>query len=149
MNLKIKKYKTGKKGAIYSLIYQNETDDALSLFMQKYYPLYKKEVESIVNRLQFMLDKSGFLDEYFISESPDSKNMVYKVMYLYSNPKLRLACIKLNRSVIIIGGGAVKKTQKWQEDEELSAIFKLLIKVDKYIANNEIDFQKDIIEIEI
>lgn len=149
MNLKIIKLTTGKKGGIYSLHLPGEIDDAFTAFLQKYYNQHNKEVESIVSRLQFMLDRSGFLEEFFVSESPDCKSLVYKVKYICPNPKLRLACIKLNDSIIIIGGGAVKQTQKWQEDHELSAIFNLLIKVDKYIENNEIVFDKNEIEIEI
>ena len=149
MNLKIIKYRAGKKGTIYSLLQPNDKDDSLTGFLQMYFQKYRKEVESIVNRLQFMIDKTGFLDEYFVSESPDSKNLIYKVKYLFPNPKLRLACRKLSTAVLIIGGGAVKKTQKWQQDSELADIFRLLLKIDKHIAVNGIDLNKDEIEIQL
>lgn len=150
MNIKIIRRRTGKKGTIYSIQLAGQPADSLDSFIQKYYPQNKEEVTSIAKRLEYMLNRTGFQETYFISESPDCKNLVYKIKYVYPHPKLRLACIRLNTSIIIIGGGAIKKAQKWQDDAELSVIYNLLIKIDTYIANNNnINFYNDEIEIEI
>lgn len=64
-----------------------------------------------------MLEVSGFLERYFRPEGKMRDNVCALPI---TSGKLRLYCLRMSDSILIVGNGGVKDTKKYQDSEELS-----------------------------
>lgn len=89
-----------------------------------------------------MMDAVGFLDRYF---RPEGKMRDRVAALPIQSNKLRLYCLRLSDSVLIVGNGGQKDTKTYQENPELNGYVINLQKLDDILRIAE---QKGTISIE-
>ncbi|MBQ7711654.1 MAG: hypothetical protein IJT39_07510 [Bacteroidales bacterium] len=90
----------------------------------------KEELSVILTAINRMLTASGFLERYFRPEG----NMGDHVVALpIERTKMRLYCLRMSDSVLIVGNGGVKSTKTYEEDESLNGYVITLQKLDKLL----------------
>ncbi|RQO75572.1 hypothetical protein DBR43_09550 [Pedobacter sp. KBW06] len=132
MNFEITKIEalSGRKVSIYTILPEGKTTTLFEDFLIENSVTYKKEVEDILYRIKIMADKEGAREGYFkINEG----KLEDSVCALYDKPgsKIRLYCIRLGNTAVILGGGGPKSKsiRSWQQDPALSKSVKQLIEV--------------------
>lgn len=100
------------------------------------------DLQKILNAIQHMMDAVGFLDRYF---RPEGKIRDRVSALPIQSSKLRLYCLRLSDSVLIVGNGGQKDTKTYQENPELNGYVINLQKLDDILRIAE---QKGTIRIE-
>lgn len=100
------------------------------------------DLQKILSALQRMLSAVGFLERYF---RPEGKMRDRVAALPIQASKLRLYCLRLSDSVLIVGNGGEKSTKTYEEDPELSGYVINLQKLDELLKLAE---QKGTISIE-
>lgn len=100
------------------------------------------DLQKILNAIQHMMDAVGFLDKYF---RPEGKMRDRVSALPIQSSKLRLYCLRLSDSVLIVGNGGQKDTKTYQENPELNGYVINLQKLDDILRIAE---QKGTIRIE-
>ncbi len=90
----------------------------------------KEELSVILTAINRMLTASGFLERYF---RPEGKMGDHVVALPIERTKMRLYCLRMSDSVLIVGNGGVKSTKTYEEDESLNGYVITLQKLDKLI----------------
>ena len=85
------------------------------------------DLQKILNAIQHMMDAVGFLDRYF---RPEGKMRDRVAALPIQSSKLRLYCLRLSDSVLIVGNGGQKDTKTYQENPELNGYVINLQKLD-------------------
>lgn len=137
-----------EKTGLFSIIFENETETELQKFLTKFKDNAERnqDLQNILNALRRILE-NGALERYFRYEG----KMKDKTVALPVLPgKLRLYCLRLSDSVLIVGNGGEKNTQTYEESSELNGYVITLQKLDALIregvANGSIVIEtKDII----
>lgn len=123
-----------------------EGDDATEF--QKFIEIFKEdatrkeELSVILTAINRMLNASGFLERYF---RPEGKMGDHVVALPVERTKMRLYCLRMSDSVLIVGNGGIKRTKTYEEDESLNGYVITLQKLDK-LLNHAIKSGKVIIE---
>lgn len=100
------------------------------------------DFQKILNAIQHMMDAVGFLDRYL---RPEGKMRDHVAALPIQSSKLRLYCLRLSDSVLIVGNGGQKDTKTYQENPELNGYVINLQKLDDILRIAE---QKGTISIE-
>lgn len=100
------------------------------------------DLQKILGAIQRMLSAVGFLERYF---RPEGKMRDRVAALPIQTSKLRLYCLRLSDSVLIVGNGGEKTTKTYEEDAELSGYVINLQKLDELLKSAE---QKGAISIE-
>lgn len=100
------------------------------------------DLQKILNALQRMMSAVGFLERYF---RPEGKIRDRVTALPIQSSKLRLYCLRLSDSVLIVGNGGQKTTKTYDEDPELNGYVITLQKLDDILRLAE---QKGTIRIE-
>ena len=100
------------------------------------------DLQKILNALQRMMSAVGFLERYF---RPEGKMRDRVAALPIQSSKLRLYCLRLSDSVLIVGNGGQKSTKTYDEDPELNGYVINLQKLDEILRMAE---QKGAIRIE-
>lgn len=87
----------------------------------------KQDLQVILNAIQKMLSASGFLERYF---RPEGKMSDHVVALPIERGKLRLYCLRMSDSVLIVGNGGIKHTKTYDEDADLSGYVITLQRLD-------------------
>jgi len=123
-----------------------EGDDATEFqkFIEKFKEdaTRKEELSVILTAINRMLNASGFLERYF---RPEGKMSDHVVALPVERTKMRLYCLRMSDSVLIVGNGGIKSTKTYEEDESLNGYVITLQKLDK-LLNHAIKSGKVIIE---
>ena len=123
-----------------------EGDDATEFqkFIEKFKEdaTRKEELSVILTAINRMLNASGFLERYF---RPEGKMSDHVVALPVERTKMRLYCLRMSDSVLIVGNGGIKRTKTYEEDESLNGYVITLQKLDK-LLNHAIKSGKVIIE---
>ena len=90
----------------------------------------KEELSVILTAINRMLTASGFLERYF---RPEGKMGDHVVALPIERTKMRLYCLRMSDSVLIVGNGGVKSTKTYEEDESLNGYVITLQKLDKLL----------------
>ena len=90
----------------------------------------KEELSVILTAINRMLTASGFLERYF---RPEGKIGDHVVALPIERTKMRLYCLRMSDSVLIVGNGGMKNTKTYQEDESLNGYVITLQKLDKLL----------------
>ncbi|MFA6059206.1 MAG: hypothetical protein WC756_13465 [Taibaiella sp.] len=117
-----------RKARIYSLSEVGCEDTLFDEFLYEIKDNNEPEMNDLLNRISVIAKDTGCIDGFF--DKPEG-SMGEDIFALYDPIKrsLRAYCIRLGHVAIIIGGGGVKKTRTWQEDEKLSKAMNLLKKI--------------------
>ena len=123
-----------------------EGDDATEFqkFIEKFKEdaTRKEELSVILTAINRMLNASGFLERYF---RPEGKMGDHVVALPVERTKMRLYCLRMSDSVLIVGNGGIKSTKTYEENESLNGYVITLQKLDK-LLNHAIKSGKVIIE---
>ena len=122
---------------IYSLQFTNADESEIERFYAKFKDSseYNADFERIINILMSMLDK-GALERFFRPEGKYS-DRVCALPVLRS--KLRLYCVRLSDKILVLGNGGIKKTEKYEEDDELRGYVLSLQTFDKLLKEGVAD----------
>lgn len=100
------------------------------------------DLQKILNAIQRMMNAVGFLERYFRHEGKFSDRVAALPI---QTSKLRLYCLRLSDSVLIVGNGGQKITKTYDEDPELNGYVITVQKLDDILHLAE---QKGTIRIE-
>ena len=94
---------------------------------------YHHDFNIIIAAVQKMMS-NGFLERYFRPEGKMSGRVGALPIH---KSRLRLYCLRLSDSVLIIGNGGIKDTQTYEESDELSGYVISLQKLDALLKAEE------------
>jgi len=133
-----------ESAGMFTIIFEGESYTEFQKFIMKgnENATLQPDLQKILVALQRMLNEVGFLERYF---RPEGK-MRDRVMALpIQSGKLRLYCLRLSDSVLIVGNGGQKTTKTYNEDKELSGYVVSLQKLDEILRSAE---RKGLVKIE-
>ena len=151
MNFRLKKNEelSGKRATIYTVETENGAD-LFEQFLLEYRGDNYDDIKNIVMRIRSISQKTGAQENFFkIREGRPGDG----VAALFDTPyrHLRLYCIRMGNSVVILGGGGIKKTRTLQEDpklrEENELLREVAAKVTEKMKQGDIYFTFDEMEL--
>lgn len=104
------------KGHLYSVCLEDEEDTLIEKFIEEVSETRESDAKEIVLRLRNMILKTGFADYYFKDKEGNYGDHV--VALRHNN--LRLYCIYLDHTAIIVGSGGEKNVRAYQDDPKLN-----------------------------
>ena len=119
------------KVGLFSIIFEGNSLNEFELFKERFkddakYQDDLNKVLSVINRVL----QNGAPERYFRFEGT-KKDDVWAIPP-YKN-RLRLYCLRMTDSVLIVGNGGVKDTRTYEENEELNGYVITLQKLDELI----------------
>ena len=145
------KHFTGSKATIYSVWFDDIQNTSFDLFLNENINVFKSELNFIIERLIAIGNIRGAREQYFkLNEGVPGDG----VCALFDIPgiKLRLYCIRYGTSIVIVGGGGLKKVNKLQQDKKLKDenyyLRDLSAIITKRIMEGEIWYSDDDMEFE-
>jgi hypothetical protein len=144
---------SGSEASVYSLYSEDEKCTLFEKFISENTTSFKSETIDILKRLKSIARKEGAREHYFKIREGKPGDLVCA---LYDMPKgnLRLYCIRLGGSLIILGGGGHKpKTiRALQSDPKLSFENRLMVKLSdellQRIKSKEIVYVNEYMDLE-
>lgn len=142
---------SGEGASIYSIQIEGEKDTLLENFLEEYSVKFEDEIGDIVDKIIKIGHEYGARSN-LINEGKGG--LFDGVFDIRDNPdiQLRLYGLKLRHTLIILGGGGQKTTQKIQEDPNLTyyqEIMKDLSKqIDERLANEDFSISEDNYDLE-
>lgn len=144
---------SGNKASVYSLFSEDEKCTLFEKFMSENSISFKSETNDILQRLKSIAWKDGAREQFFKTREGKPGDLVC-ALYDRPNSHLRLYCIRLGGSLIILGGGGHKpKTiRALQSDPKLNFENSLMIKLsDEFfhrLRKKEISYANDFMDLE-
>lgn len=144
---------SGNKASVYSLYTEDEKCTLFEKFMRENSMSFKSETIDILKRLKSIALKEGAREQYFKTWEGKPGDLVC-ALYDRPNSQLRLYCIRLGGSLIILGGGGHKpKTiRELQSDPKLSSENSLMVKLSgellHRVKSKEILYVNDYMDLE-
>lgn len=128
---------------LFTIIFANESESEFVKFVKRFKDdaIRKNELRIILNQIDAMLEK-GIEERRFRPEGKMGDGVVALPVY---KSGLRLYCLRLSDSVLIVGNGGVKKKKTYQEDEDLNGYVISLQKLDGLLKS---DIEKGIVRVE-
>ena len=128
---------------LFTIIFENENQSEFVKFVNKFKDdaIRKNELRIILNQIDVMLQK-GIEERRFRPEGKMSDGVAALPVY---QSGLRLYCLRLSDSVLIVGNGGVKSTRTYQEDEDLNGYVISLQKLDSLL---KADIENGIVRVE-
>ena len=109
---------SGAKASIYAVWREGEQSSIFEQFLEKYETEYPDELKDIYLKIVNIGGRTGARKQFFKEKEGKPGDLVCA---LYDEPdkNLRLYCIRLGETTVILGGGAIKDVASWQDDPEL------------------------------
>ena len=128
---------------LFTIIFENENQSEFVKFVNKFKDdaIRKNELRIILNQIDVMLQK-GIEERRFRPEGKMSDGVAALPVY---QSGLRLYCLRLSDSVLIVGNGGAKNTRTYQEDEDLNGYVISLQKLDSLLKT---DIENGIVRVE-
>ena len=128
---------------LFTIIFEGETQSEFVKFVKKFKDdaVRKNELRIILNQIDIMLIK-GIEERRFRPEGKMSDGVVALPIY---QSGLRLYCLRMSDSVLIVGNGGVKNTKTYEEDEDLNGYVISLQKLDALL---KADIKNGVVRIE-
>ena len=130
----IKSIEQTEQAGLFSICIDGELSE-FEKFLEKFKSdaVYQQDFNIIIAAVQKMMN-NGFLERYF---RPEGK-MTDRVGALpIHKSRLRLYCLRLSDSVLIVGNGGIKDTRTYEENDELSGYVISLQKLDALLKAEE------------
>lgn len=117
---------------LFTICFEGDAATEFQKFIEKFKEdaSRKEELSVILTAINRMLTASGFLERYF---RPEGKMGDHVVALPIERTKMRLYCLRMSDSVLIVGNGGVKNTKTYEEDESLNGYVITLQKLDKLL----------------
>ncbi|MBO4481403.1 MAG: hypothetical protein J5719_02475 [Bacteroidales bacterium] len=131
--VRIEEVKKTDIAGLFTIVFDNSSETEFENFINKFKEnaVRQEELSIILTAIERMLTVSGFLERYFRSEGKMNDNVV--ALPIEKTP-LRLYCLRLSNSVLIVGNGGYKKTKTYQEDDNLNGHVITLQKLDNLLS---------------
>ena len=128
---------------LFTIIFEGEMQSEFVKFVKKFKDdaVRKNELRVILNQIDTMLVK-GVEERRFRPEGKMSDGVAALPVY---KSGLRLYCLRLSDSVLIVGNGGVKNTQTYEQDEDLNGYVISLQKLDALL---KADIRNGVVRIE-
>lgn len=128
---------------LFTIIFEGKNQSDFADFINKFKDdaVRQNDLRIILNQIDLILVK-GVAERYFRPEGKMSDNVCALPVY---KSGLRLYCLRLSDSVLIVGNGGVKNTKTYQENEDLNGY---VINLQKLDALLKADINKGIVRIE-
>ena len=125
-----------EEAGLFTIIVEGESFTEFQKFITKGNANAKllPDLQKILTAIQRMMNTAGFLERYF---RPEGKMNDRVVALPIQQSKLRLYCLRLSDSVLIVGNGGHKTTKTYEESEELSGYVITLQNLDKLLSAAE------------
>lgn len=120
----------------YSIRFEGDNYTEVEKFLSKF-PKgseFDKDIDTILVWLE-NISKRGALERYFRPEGKYGDG-VGTVPISIGN-RVRLYCLRLSDSMLILGNGGVKEVDAWQSSSSLSSYVKLLIDTSRFIQHRK------------
>ena len=133
-----------EKAGLFTIIFEGEGMSEFDSFYDKFINDAERsaDLQQILTQIDLMLNVRGFTERNFRPEGKMRDNVVALPVYKNS---LRLYCLRLSDSVLIVGNGGVKRTQKVEEDKILNGYVISLQKLDALL---KADIRRGLVRIE-
>lgn len=114
---------------LFTIIFEGESDSEFVKFVEKFKgdAQRQEDLSFILNQIQSMMRIGGFLERRFRPEGKMSDGV--SALPVFRN-SLRLYCLRMSDSVLILGNGGVKSARSYEEDAELNGYVISLQKLD-------------------
>ena len=138
---KIEKIEQTAQAGLFTIYFENNDESEFERFINRFKDdaERKQDLQIILNAIQKMLSNNGFLERYFRPEGKMNDNVVALPI---ERGKLRLYCLRMSDSILIVGNGGIKDTRSYNENPELNGYVITLQKLDALlktgIANGNI-----------
>lgn len=131
-SLKILSVEETEKAGLFTICFTNDSKSEFEKFISRFKDdaYCQRDLQVILSALQRMLKTSGFLERYFRPEGKMRDNVCALPI---ESGRLRLYCLRLSDSVLIVGNGGKKTTKTYEESAELSGYVISLQKLDDLI----------------
>ena len=128
---------------LFTIIFEGENQSGFVKFVNKFKDdaVRKNELRVILNQIDTMLLK-GIEERRFRPEGKMNDGVGALPVY---KSGLRLYCLRLSDSVLIVGNGGVKTTKTYEEDDDLNGYVISLQKLDGLLKS---DIENGIVRIE-
>lgn len=123
---------SGNKATVYT-VQLSDGADLFNQFLSENHGDYNEDINDILLRLRSIATKTGAQEHFFKLHEGKPGDGV-SALYDSPNKHLRLYCVRMGNSVIILGGGGPKTTRTYQEDPKLNHEANLIIQVSKEIT---------------
>lgn len=117
-----------EKGSLFTICIDGDSVSEFEKFIVKHNESYNSDLNTILTAIKRMLEQSGFLERYF---RPEGKYSDRVCALPIQSGRLRLYCLRINDSVLIVGNGGVKNSMKYQDCDDLNGYVIDLQSLDK------------------
>lgn len=133
-----------EKAGLFTIIFEGEAVSEFDSFYNKFINDAERsdDLQKILTQIDLMLNVRGFTERNFRPEGKMSDNVVAIPV---NKNSLRLYCLRLSDSVLIVGNGGIKRTQKVEEDNILNGYVISLQKLDALL---KADIKRGLVRIE-
>lgn len=121
----------GLGGALYSVRFEGEEKSELDKFLEERRVQASGEFDSLVSRLEDMVDFFGFKEHFFKIKEGSFRDSL--AAFHYDNGPLRLYCLRWSSVLLIAGSGGIKRTRTYQDDGVLRDAAEKLQRIDELI----------------
>lgn len=130
----IKSIEQTELAGLFSICIDGELSE-FEKFLEKFKSdaVYQQDFNIIIAAVQKMMN-NGFLERYF---RPEGKLTDRVGALPIHKSRLRLYCLRLSDSVLIVGNGGIKDTRTYEENDELSGYVISLQKLDALLKAEE------------
>ncbi|MDY6412183.1 MAG: hypothetical protein SPL28_04195 [Bacteroidales bacterium] len=131
---KIQSVEQTEHAGLFSISFEADITE-FDKFMTKFKDdaVYQEDFNIIIAAIQKMMN-NGFLERYFRPEGRMGDRVGALPIH---KSRLRLYCLRLSDSVLIVGNGGVKNTKTYEESDELSGYVIGLQKLDALLRAEE------------
>jgi len=132
-----------ENAGLFTIIFEDENQSEFVNFVNKFKDdaVRKNDLRIILNQIDTMLLK-GFEERRFRPEGKMSDGVAALPVY---KSGLRLYCLRMSDSVLIVGNGGVKDTKTYEENEDLNGYVISLQKLDALL---KADIKNGLVRIE-
>ena len=129
---------------LFTIIFNDENQTEFDKFVEKFRDdaTRNQDLRAILNQIELMMSAGAFLERRFRPEGKMRDNLAALLVFKNS---LRLYCLRMSDSVLIVGNGGVKSTKTYEENEDLNGYVISLQKLDALL---KADINNGVVRIE-
>ena len=131
--VKIEEVQKTDIAGLFTICFEGDDATEFQKFIEKFKEdaTRKEDLSVILTAINRMLTASGFLERYF---RPEGKMGDHVVALPIERIRMRLYCLRMSDSVLIVGNGGMKSTKTYEEDESLNGYVITLKRLDKLLG---------------
>lgn len=131
--VKIEEVQKTDIAGLFTICFEGDDATEFQKFIEKFKEdaTRKEDLSVILTAINRMLTASGFLERYF---RPEGKMGDHVVALPIERTRMRLYCLRMSDSVLIVGNGGMKSTKTYEEDESLNGYVITLQRLDKLLG---------------